>query len=140
MASIDRSVFSYDADLSGYSGAVALGGRRFEVFVKAWDGNWEAAWSKAEQGAELLLSRLPEIEAAVSSQLAPELDHWTDEPVTVDEITLRVMSSIQTTAVIGLNANEESASLFFEGPALVLGHHVEVALCRDGEVSAGLAG
>ena len=92
------------------------------------------------QGAELFLGRLSEIEAAVASQLAPELDHWTDEPVTVAKITEQVMRAMHGTAVIGLNANEESASLFFDGPALVLGHHVEVTLCRDGQVSVGLAG
>lgn len=140
LATIDRNLCSFDADLGGYSGVVALGGRRFDVFVKAWAGDWEAAWGKAEQGTELLLSRSPEIEAAVTSQLAPELDHWTDEPVTVADITEQVMRSIQATAVVGLNASEESASLFFDAPALVLGHHVEVALCKDGQVSAGLAG
>ena len=140
MASIDRSGFSFNADLGGYGGVVTLAGRRFDVFVKAWDGDWEAAWCKAEQGAELYLGRLPEIEAAVASQLAPELDHWTDEPITVAEITERVVQSMNGTAVVGLNANEDYASLFFDGPALVRGHHVEVALCRDGTVSVGLAG
>jgi hypothetical protein len=140
LATIDRSLITLDADLGGYSGVVTLSGRRFDVFVKAWVGDWEAAWVKAEQGAELLLSRLPEIEAAVASQLAQELDHWTAEPVTVDEITKRVMRSIQSTTVVGLHASEESALLFFDGPALVLGHHVEVALCRDGQLSVGLAG
>lgn len=140
LATIDRGLFSFDADLGAYAGIVALGSRRFDVFVKAWAGDWVAAWGKAEQGAELLLTRLPEIEAAVASQLAAELAHWTDEPVTVTEITQRVMRSIQASAVVGLHANEDSASLFFDGPALVLGHHVEVALCRDGQLSVGLAG
>ena len=140
MATIDRSLCSFDAGLGGYSGVVALGGRRFDVFVKAWAGDWDAAWGKAEQGAELLLSRLPEIQAAVTSQLAPELDHWTDEPVTVAEVAERVVRAMQATAVVGLHASEESASLFFDGPALALGHQVEVALCRDGRLSAGLAG
>jgi hypothetical protein len=140
LASIDRDLCSFDADLGGYAGLVPIGGRRFKVFVKAWTGDWEAAWAKAEQGAELLLSRSPEIETAVASQLSPELDHWTDERVTLAEITERVMRAIQATAVVGLRASEESASLFFDGPALVRGHHVEVALCRDGQVSAGLAG
>jgi hypothetical protein len=137
---IDRSLCSLDADLGGYSGVVALGGRRFDVFVKAWAGDWEAAWGKAEQGAELLLSRFPEIEAAVAAQLAPELDHWTAEPVTVAEITERVVRAMHGTAIVGLHASEDSASLFFDGPPLVLGHRVEVALCRDGQVSVGLAG
>ena len=140
MATIDRGLFSLDADLGGYSGVVDLSGRRFDVFVKAWSGGWEAAWGKAEQGAELLLSRLSEIEAAVASQLAPELDHWTAEPVTIAEITQRVMRSIQATTLVGLHASEESASLFFDGPPLVLRHYMEVALCRDGQLSAGLAG
>ena len=47
MPTIDRSLCSLDADLGGYSGVVALGGRRFDVFVKAWAGDWEAAWGKA---------------------------------------------------------------------------------------------
>jgi hypothetical protein len=140
LATIDRALCSFDANFGGYSGVVPLGGRRFDVFVKAWAGNWEAAWDKAEQGAGLLLYRFSEIEAAVASQLAPELDHWTDEPVTVAEITRRVVQSMQGTAVIGLHADEESARLYFDGPALVLGHQVEVALCRDGQISVGLAG
>jgi hypothetical protein len=140
LATIDRNLCLFKADLGGYAGVVELGGRRFDVFVKAWAGDWEAVWGKAEQGAELLLSRSPEIEAAITSQLAPELDHWTDEPMTVAEIAERVMRAVQATAVVGLNACEDSASLFFDGPALVLGHRVEVTLCRDGQVSAGLAG
>lgn len=140
MATIDRNLCSFDADLGGYAGVVDVGGRRFDVFVKAWAGDWEAAWGRAEQAAELLLSRPAEIEAAVALQLAPELDHWTAEPVTVGEITARVMLAAGATAVVGLRASEDSASLFFDGPALVLGHRVEVALCRDGQVSAGLAG
>jgi hypothetical protein len=140
LATIDRNLCSFDADLGGYSGTVALDGQRFKVFVKAWAGDWEAAWAKAEQGAELFRSRFREIEAAIASQLAPELDHWTDEPVTVAEITQHVVRSMQGTAVIGLHATEESASLFFDGPGLVLGHQVEVALCPDGQLSLGLAG
>lgn len=140
MASIDRSLCSFADDPGGYSGLVSLGGRRFNLFVKAWTGDWDAAWSKAEQAAELLLNRLPEIEAAVASELAPELDHWTDEPIAVTEITERVMRAVLETAIVGLHANEESASLFFDGPALVLGHQVQVALCRGGQLSVGLAG
>lgn len=137
---IDRSLCPLDADLGGYAGVVEMGGRRFDVFVKAWAGDWEAAWGKAEQAVELLLSEPAAIEAAVAAQLAPELDHWTDEPVTVAEITEWVMRAAGATTIVGLNASEESASLFFDGPALVLGHRVEVAVCRDGQVSAGLAG
>jgi hypothetical protein len=40
LTTIDRNLCSFDADLGGYSGLVALGGRRFEVFVKAWAGDW----------------------------------------------------------------------------------------------------
>ncbi|MBL8794993.1 MAG: hypothetical protein JNM56_13875 [Planctomycetia bacterium] len=140
MASIDRSGLSFNTDLGGYAGMATLSGHRFDVFVKAWDGDWEAAWRKAEQGAALFLSRFHEVEAAVASELAPELDHWTDEPITAAEITERVSRAMHGKAVIGLHANEESASLFFDGPPLVLGHRVQVALCRDGQVSVGLAG
>lgn len=90
MPTIDRSLCVLDADLGGYSGVVQLVGRRFDVFVKAWAGDWVAAWDKADQGVELFLSRPDEIEAAVASQLAPELDHWTAEPLSVAEITQRV--------------------------------------------------
>ena len=140
MVTIDRSLLSLDVALDGYRGVLGLDGRQFDVFVKAWTGDWEAAWRKAGQGAELFLNRFAEIEAAVESQLAPELDHWTEEPATVAEITQRVVQSMKATAVVGLHADEQSARLYFDGPALVLGHHVEVALCGDGRLSVGLAG
>ncbi len=140
MVTIDRSLFVFDAALDGYRGRLTLDGRLFEVFVKAWSGNWEAAWGKAEQGARVFLKCVAEIETAVKTQLAPELDHWTEERITVAEITRRVMQTMRSTAVVGLHACEDSASLYFDGPALVLGHHVEVALCKDGTLSVGLAG
>jgi hypothetical protein len=140
LVTIDRSLLSLDVSLDGYRGVLAVGGRQFDVFVKAWAGDWEAAWRKAEQGTELFLNRFAEIEAAVGTQLAPELDHWTEEPVTVAQITQRVVQSMQATAVVGLHADEQSARLYFDGPALVLGHRVEVALCEDGRLSVGLAG
>ena len=140
MATIDRSLFSLDTGLGGYSGLVALGSHQFDVFVKAWGGDWEGAWGMTEQGAELLLNRLPEIEAAVASQLAPELDQSTEEPVTVAEITRRVMESVRATAVVGLHGTEQSASLYFDGPALVVGHYVEVVLSRGKQLLVGLSG
>ena len=140
MVEIDRSVFARDERLGGLSGRVLIQGRSFDVFVKSWDGDLEAAWTMPSRAADLFVNRFDEVETIIGSKLSPELDHWTDEPLTNEQITASVIAAIQGTVIIGLSANERSASLYADGPALVLGHGIEVTLANDGRLFVGLAG
>lgn len=140
MVDIDRSNFARDERLDGLSGRVVIQGRSFDVFVKSWDGDLEAAWAMASRAADLFLNRFGEIKTVIGSKLSPELDHWTCEPLTNEQITESVIAAIQGTERISLNASERSAELYADGPPLVLGHGIEVCLAKDGTLFVGLAG
>jgi hypothetical protein len=136
---IDRAAFQ-PRQFGGVEGAFTLDGVRFECCVKSADGDVERAWANAERLVDLILNRFTSIEHRVRSDLAPSLDAWTEEKLSLAELTRRTTAAMLASESVALNVSDSLSAAFFEGPDIVLDHVVCVRVDGAGRIIAvGLA-
>jgi hypothetical protein len=138
-ALINRAAFR-PHKFGGVEGVFTAGGVRFHCCVKTEDADVERAWQNAEQLVRLVLDRFATIERRVRSDLAPDLDGWTSEKVSLAEVTRRTTAAMRASKEVILNVTDTDGEAIFDGPAIALGHAVSVVVDRAGRVvSVGLA-
>jgi hypothetical protein len=136
---IDRDAFRPHR-YGGVEGVITAGGTRFECCVQTEDADAERAWVNAERLVRLVLDRFATIERRVRSDLAPDLDHWTSEKLTLAELARRTAAAMRASRTVVLNVTDADSEAIFDGPDLALGHAVCVTVDKAGRiVSVGLA-
>ncbi len=136
---IDREAFR-PHQFGGVEGVFTAGGVRFECCVQTKDADVEQAWANAERLVRLVLDRFSTIERRVRSDLAPSLDHWTPEPLSLAELTHRTTAAMRASKSVILNVRDTWSEAIFDGPEIALGHAVSVRMDRAGRIiGVGLA-
>lgn len=136
---IDRHTFR-PHQFGGVEGEFTAGGVRFECSVQTRDADVERAWANAEQLVRLVLDRFATIERRVRSDLAPSLDHWTSEKLSLAEITRRTTAAMRASKSVVLNVRDTWSEAIFDGPEVALGHAVSVRMDSAGRIiGVGLA-
>jgi hypothetical protein len=130
---IDRTAFRPHKH-GGVEGVFTAGGTRFECCVKTVDADVERAWANAERVVRLVLDRFATIERRVRSDLAPNLDHWTSEKVSLAELTRRTAAAMRGSKTVVLNVTDAESEAIFDGPEVSLGHAVCVVMDRAGRI------
>jgi len=136
---IDRTAFT-PHKYGGVEGLFTAGGMRFECCVKTEAADVERAWANAERVVRLVLDRFATIERRVRTDLAPNLDHWTSEKISLAELTRQTTAAMRSSKTVVLNVTDADSEAIFAGPDIALGHAVCVAVDKAGRItSVGLA-
>lgn len=132
---INRDDFRPD-EHGGVAGTFTAGGMRFECHIMTRGADLERAWQNAERAARLVLDRFRAIERRVRSDLAPKLDLWTSERVSLAALTRRVVAAMRASKTVILHGRDTFAEAIFDGPDVALGHGVRVAVGTDGRIAS----
>ncbi len=136
---IDREAFR-PHQYGGVEGTFTAGGTRFECCVRTESADVPQAWTNAERLVRLVLDRFATIERRVRSDLAPSLDHWTSEKLSLAELTRRTTAAMRASKSVILNVSDTWSEAIFDGPEIALGHAVSVRMDRAGRIiGVGLA-
>jgi hypothetical protein len=132
---IDRHAFR-PHEHGGVEGVFTAGGRQFECYVLTRGTDMERAWRNAERAVRLVLDRFPTIERRVRSDLAPNLDHWTSERVSLAELTRRTVAAMRASKTVILQVRDTFSEAIFDGPDIALGHGVCVTVDTAGRIAS----
>lgn len=130
---IDREAFR-PHEYGGVAGVFTAGGMRFECSVQTETADVERAWENAERLVELVLDRFATIERRVRSDLAPSLDCWTPEKVSLAELARRTTAAMRASKTVILNVTDAESEAIFDGPDIALGHAVSVVMGKGGRI------
>ena len=130
---IDRDAFK-PHNYGGVEGVFTVEGTRFHCCVRTKDADVERAWANAEQLVRLVLDRFATIERRVRSDLAPDLDLWTSEKISLAELTRRTTAAMRASKTVVLNVTDTESEAIFDGPDIALGHAVCVVVDKAGRV------
>jgi hypothetical protein len=136
---IDRDSFK-PHNCGGVEGVFTVEGTQFHCCIRTKDADVERAWANAEQLVRLVLDRFTTIERRVRSDLAPELDHWTSEKISLAGLTRRTTAAMRASETVILNVTDTESEAIFDGPDIALGHAVCVVVDKaERVVSVDLA-